>query len=97
MQVIGLRNLCTPASIFFTVSILAVALLISANYGNQKLTCLGNFSCNADLIYIVIIKVIYVLFWTWVLNIICKTGAEQLAWFLVVVPFVLYFMLTWYL
>ena len=97
MQVIGLRNLCMPASVYLTVSLIALVLLISTNYGNQKLTCLGNFSCNADVVHIVIIKVLYIVFWTWVLNIICKTGAEMLAWFLVVIPVVLYLLMTWYL
>jgi len=97
MQVIGLRNLCWPASVYLTISFIALILLMSTNYGNQKLTCLGNFSCNADMTQVIVVKVIYILFWAWVLNIICKTGAETLAWVLVVVPVVIYLLMTWYL
>ena len=97
MQVVGLRNLCTPSSVYLTVSLIALTILITTNYGNQKLTCLGNFSCNADMMSVVVIKVLYILFWTWVLNIICKLGSETLAWFLVVIPVILYVIMTWYL
>jgi len=36
-------------------------------------------------------KVLYILFWTWVLNLMCKGGYKNVAWFLVLLPFVLFF------
>lgn len=97
MKFIGLRNMCSPAMVYLTLSITSIIILMLTNYGNQKLKCLGNLSCNADMTYVVVIKVIYILFWTWILNIICKSGAEQLAWFLVLFPFILFMMLVMYL
>jgi len=40
---------------------------------------------------IFIIKVVYILFWTWILNLMCKDGYTNIAWFLVLLPFVLLF------
>jgi hypothetical protein len=41
---------------------------------------------------IFVIKLIYILFWTWLLNIICRGGATAFAWLLVLLPFVLLFL-----
>jgi len=38
------------------------------------------------------IKLIYVLFWTWLLNIICRGGATAFAWLLVLLPFIMLFL-----
>jgi len=42
---------------------------------------------------IFIVKIVYILFWTWVLNLICRAGVPILAWALVLIPFVLMFIL----
>jgi hypothetical protein len=38
-----------------------------------------------------VVKLIYILFWTWILNLICKDGHSGISWLLVLVPFVLMF------
>jgi hypothetical protein len=40
-----------------------------------------------------IIKLIYILFWTWVLNLICKDGHTNISWLLVLLPFILLFVM----
>jgi len=92
MAVVGLRDLCTPAYAYLVVSIIAVLLMAMQNVGNTNLYCLGSYSCpvsNTGIIFI--IKVIYILFWTWILNLMCRSGATSVAWFLVLLPFVLLF------
>jgi hypothetical protein len=39
------------------------------------------------------VKVIYILFWTWVLNLMCKDGHTGIAWFLVLLPFIMLFVI----
>lgn len=95
MAIVGLRNLCTPAYIYLSISTIAILVMIFQNWGFSKTYCLGNYSCdvpNTTLIFI--IKIIYILFWTWVLNLICKAGAPGVAWFLVLLPFILFFILV---
>jgi hypothetical protein len=35
----------------------------------------------------------YVLLWTWILNLICKAGVPGLSWFLLLLPFLLMFVM----
>jgi len=91
---VGLNNLCSPAYFYLVISMLAIVIMGFQNMGNESVYCLGSYSCNvssATLIFI--IKIIYVLFWTWLLNIICKSGFTSIAWFLVLLPFILLFIL----
>ena len=38
-------------------------------------------------------KFLYVAFWTFVLDSICKAGHKRVSWFLVILPFLLFFVL----
>lgn len=89
-----LGDLCTPALFYFVLSILAVVVSVFQNFGNTNKYHLGTFSMNVPSTTIVfIIKVIYILFWTWILNLICKDGHKGIAWLLVLLPFILLFVI----
>ena len=86
-------NLCTPAYVYLMISTIFIVVSSIQNYGNVNVYCLGEMSCpvpNTFLIFL--IKVIYVLFWTWVLNLICGAGYQLVSWLLVLLPFILLFM-----
>ena len=92
MAIAGFKHLCTPASVYLVISMIAIIAMAAQNYGNTELYCLGDFSCQvSSTLFIFILKVVYVLFWTWVLNLICKAGATSVSWFLVLLPFILFF------
>jgi hypothetical protein len=94
MAIAGLRNLCTPAYVYFFLSIIAILVMFFQNIGNLNVYCLGTFNCtvySTPLIFLM--KVVYVLFWTWILNLMCGAGATNLAWFFVLLPFILMFIL----
>lgn len=97
MAIKGLRNLCTPAMIYLVISISAIVIMIVQNWllnGNTNVFCLGSYSCSvSSIVLIFIVKLLYVLFWTWILNLICSAGAPEVAWFLVLLPFILMFIL----
>ena len=89
-----LKDLCTPAMIYFVISIIALVAILLQNLGNQSSYQVGSFSCmvpNTALIFI--IKLIYILFWTWILNLICKDGHTGISWLLVLLPFILLFVI----
>ena len=50
----------------------------SGNLGNKLIIFVLNF--------------IYVLFWTFVLDLICKAGYSELSWFIVLIPILLFFL-----
>jgi hypothetical protein len=87
-------KLCTPAYVYLAISILAILISAFQNMGNNKKYSLGMFSCNVpSCVTIFIVKIIYILFWTWILNLICKDGHSGIAWFLVLLPFILLFVI----
>ena len=91
----SVRSLCTPAFVYFTISIIGLVLIILQNIGNCHSYNLGNFSCavpNTTIVFI--IKILYILFWTWILNLICKDGYTNISWLLVLFPFILLFVIV---
>lgn len=89
-----LSQLCTPAYVYFIISAIGMVLSAFQNMGNDKKYTLGMYSCSVpSCVTIFVIKVVYILFWTWILNLICKDGKTGIAWFLVLLPFVLLFVL----
>ena len=94
MAIAGLRNLCTPSHVYLVVSMIFIFIMFIQNFGNVNTYCLGSYSCDVpNTTIIFIIKIVYVLFWTWILNLICRAGAPGFAWFLVLWPIVLFFTL----
>jgi len=89
-----LGQLCSPALFYFVLSILAIFISIIQNFGNSGKYSLGSYSCKVpSTILVFIIKMFYILFWTWILNLICKDGYTSIAWLLVLLPFILLFVI----
>ena len=85
---------CTPAFIYFVISMIGLIALVIGNLGNTTKFNLGLFSVYVpNVLFVFIIQFIYILFWTWILNLICKDGHSGISWFLVLIPFILYFLL----
>lgn len=91
---IGLRNLCTPAYVYFVISIISIIVIFIQNYmySPENVYCLGHYSCelsktNTALFFV--FKILYVLLWTWILNLICNAGYKYISWIFVVLPLVL--------
>jgi hypothetical protein len=90
----SLKQLCTPSLVYFLISIFALVLILLQNFGNTRRYNVGSFSCSVPNTTIVFIfKLIYILFWTWVLDLICKSGYTGISWFLVLLPFILLFII----
>jgi hypothetical protein len=90
----SLKELCTPALIYFIISIVALVMVLLQNLGNTHSYHMGTFSCrvpNTSAVFIV--KLIYILFWTWILNLICKDGHSEISWLLILLPWILLFVI----
>ena len=89
-----LNELCNPALFYFVVSIIGLLLILFQNVGNKNSYNLGTFSCRVpSTLMVFIIKIIYIVFWTWILNLICKDGYKTISWLLVLLPWILMFMM----
>lgn len=91
-----LKKLCPPALIYLVLSAISFILLALQNLlsGKKDKYCVGMFSCTMpNLLLVFVVKVIYIVFWTLVLNSLCVAGYKELSWFLVLLPFILFFIL----
>jgi hypothetical protein len=86
-------QLCSPALVYLACSMLAMVLLALQNWGNRNSYHMGSYSCRVpSTIIIFVLKFVSVLFWTWILNLICKDGHPGISWLLVLAPWVLMFL-----
>lgn len=84
------QSLCTPALVFFVISVLSLFGMIFDNLENTRTYCVGNVSCNvANTSMIFILEILFLVFWTWLLNFICSSGYPSVAWFILLLPYIL--------
>ena len=89
------RALCTPAQIYFVLSVLSILALLMQNLDNSRRYCVGSYSADVphhNMLFFVV-KVVYVLVWTYLLQLLCKHGYKNVSWFLVLLPFIGFFVL----
>ena len=88
-----IKKLCTPSMVYFVISAIALALLGIQNLnGDDSTLCVGSYKCGiASKTMILALNAIYILFWTFVLDLFCKAGYKELSWFIVLIPIILIF------
>jgi hypothetical protein len=92
MAITGLRDLCTPAYLYLVISFISLAIIMFQNSSTLDTYCMGQYSCKvSSTTMLFLIKFIYIIFWTWILNLICNAGATPIAWLLFLFPFILMF------
>ena len=100
------RPLCTPSMIYLVISLLSLVGIIFQNIlmGNKKTVVCGNYKANLDddcsilsgpgmQITAILADGIYIIFWTWIINLLCKSGHRDFAWFFVIFPITLTFVI----
>jgi hypothetical protein len=87
-------KLCTPAYFYLVISTIALIIIGLQNVSSRTTYCVGDYQCPVENSFLVfVIKILYVAFWTWILNLICKSGYSIVSWILVLIPFVSMFLL----
>ena len=90
----SIRDLCTPAALYFILSFISLLIMSVQNLGQTHEYCLGNYKCTVPSVLLVfVIKAIYILFFTWVLNLICNAGYRNVSWFIILFPFIMFFVI----
>ena len=77
------KSLCLPSKIYFVLAVVGVLLTVIFP------SIFGNVSLFMQLLHLV-----YIVFWTWVLHLICRAGYKFISWVLVLAPFVLMFLVV---
>ncbi len=73
MRDVSFSQLCTPAQLYFGLTILATVLAIF----------------NRVPIFAVLMKLFFAFGWTYILNLLCKNDYKNVSWFLVLFPYIL--------
>ena len=89
-----MKSLCAPAMIYFVISMISIIFMLLQNMGSSGVYTIGKYSRPCGNVALVFLgKLIYVFFWTWVLNFLCKRGYSSISWFLVLLPFLFFFVI----
>jgi hypothetical protein len=86
--------LCTPAQLYLGLSLLSILSMCFQNTDPNIYAC-GLWSAKTpinNLVYFAF-KLLYIVGWTYLLNIFCKKGYNKLSWLLVLLPLVAMFLL----
>ena len=88
-----IRSLCTPAQVYFFISIISILGILSQNVIDSNTFRVGIYSTQSPVsnFWFFISKVIGVLIWTFLLNYLCNSGWKDVAWFLVLLPILIMF------
>jgi hypothetical protein len=89
----SLKALCDPARFYLGISIFVIVFLLVQNLlnGDSSKLCVGVYKCDTShIVLFFIVKILYIAFWTWLLNLLCQYGLKTLSWFLVLIPFLLF-------
>lgn len=82
---------CTPARLYLAISFASVILIVIQNLmnpNNDSELCIGMYKCTmTNKILLLVFKILYILLWGWFLNLLCKKGLKKLAWFILLIPF----------
>jgi hypothetical protein len=85
--------LCLPASLYLVISMVTIIVLALQNTGSRNVYCVGNYACDVTNVAVIFaMKVVYVLFWTVVLQQLCKSGLGSISWLLVLLPMMFMFL-----
>jgi len=88
----GINRLCSPAFYYLVLSIITIVTMYLYNLGDPNSYCIGRYTCNVTSVNMLyIMKVTYVIFWTWILNIMCREEYETMAWIFVIIPYLFMF------
>ena len=97
----NINKLCTPAYFYLVLSVVAMVVLLFDNinnFTNNDQYCVGNYKCSVpNTILVFGMKALYIAFWTFALNCLCKSGYTNIAWFLVLLPYIMFFVIFGFL
>ena len=89
-----IKKLCTPAMVYFLISISTLLMMIFSNRNSVSTLCMGEYQCPVEsLFFIYIVKLAYLFIVTIILDSLCKNGYKSISWFLLLLPLLFYFVL----
>jgi len=85
-------NLCPPAIVYLAFSLLVLIILSVQNRLNTNTYCLGEYECSSgNNSLLLLIQILYILFFTFLLNILCRYISPFFSWILVITGILVFF------
>jgi hypothetical protein len=85
------NKLCQPAKFYFILATISYILILLQNINSRNRFHLGMYSCHHSQPFVImLIHALYILFWTWLLNLICSVN-KNISWIIVLFPYVMLF------
>ena len=84
-------GLCCAIS---AIGILALLAQNGAGRSNQYVVGSYRVQLQHNNAVLFVFKILYIVIWTWLLNKLCSAGYKDISWFLVLLPFILFFILV---
>jgi hypothetical protein len=69
----GLLNICLPSLIYLILGLISLIMMIFHKFKA----------------FFAFIQLLVIIFWTWILNLICSAGYTWVSWVLVLLPFII--------
>lgn len=86
-------KLCPPAKVYLLISLVSFTAMLYQNILESNRYVVGHYSVelkhNNNILFL--IKFIYILLWTFILNELCRNGWKSVSWFLVILPILMMF------
>ena len=91
----NIKKLCAPALIHLVISLVGLIVLLTASKDVNNMICVNNVKCNVgNKTLFFTVEGLLILFWTFVLDLLCKSGYKLLSWILILLPFILFFIIV---
>jgi hypothetical protein len=80
-----LTSLCKPAQLYLGMSVLIVLSQCYQNIGTPHIFTCGLMKASSPInnVFFLTLEILYVLGWTYILNILCKCGHTKISWLLI--------------
>lgn len=90
----AIKKLCTPAYVYLVMSMISIIILMAQNAGNDTKFCIGSYTCKVmSTSFVFFCQALYTAIWTFILDSVCKKGYNNISWFLVLFPYLLFFII----
>jgi len=86
------KELCSPAKFYFIIATISYILMVAQNINCKERFYLGTYSCEQNTPVILFLNALYIVAWTWIINLICSVN-KTISWVIVLFPFIMLFII----
>ena len=89
------KNLCGPSLFYFVISVIAIVTVAiqNMNHNSHQHMVIANSAIRTPSnLLILTVHIIGIMLWCWILNLMCKANHSDIAWLIVLFPYIIIFL-----